>query len=136
MTTMKERIRAAGKWLLRNWAQWPTIFVIVQGIISGIAKLDFTRAKLWMIDHPLSSSVLVTTVVVILGSAVSYWKMHAIKSYASVEVLVGALLSFNSASHLAPEFNFSGLLGILSAVYVAARGFNNLSSARLVAPAS
>jgi hypothetical protein len=133
MATKKERARAFGKWLLGNSPQWPLAFFVLQGIISEVGKLNLTDSKIWMMSHAFSASLIITILVVSLGALVSYWKIHALKSYASVEVLVGALLGFNSASHLSPEFNFSGLLGILSAVYVVARGFNNVSSARMAA---
>jgi len=100
------------------------LLLIVEVLLSAA---DVKRS---IIAHPVLAAVALTIIVVVLGASISYWKLRRLKSYAATEIIVGAVLGFNSAYRMpANNFRFSEILGLLSAVYVVARGFNNLASA-------
>src|SRR5437867_2400425 len=79
----------------------------------------------WLLKHPGIIALVLAIVALIFGAVASYWKQHAQRSYGTAEITFGALLSYNAALHLSPNFEFSKLFAIGTAIYVIARGFNN-----------
>ena len=109
------------------------LYFALQIILGLVQRIHFQWLRTATTNHPISVAVTFTGLVVGLGALASYWKRKALRSYALMEVMFGALLGFNVLLHLAPDFGFAKLFAVASAIYVIARGFNNLSDARLAA---
>jgi hypothetical protein len=113
------------------------LFPVLTQIAIEEAPHVFTRFKPYilplregLLKHSGTVALVLAMVALILGALASYWKQRGQRSYGMAEVAFGALLSYNAVLHLSPNFEFSKLFAIGTAIYVIARGFNNLSDAR------
>jgi hypothetical protein len=120
---------AESPWTRRCFTKYLKVFVYA--FLSSLLPLYiFAKIrgglKALVQEAPMFMAVSVTITAMILGLLASYWKRHAQGSYGAFEALFGVLLSFSLLLRLAPGFELVKLFGIGSAVYVIARGFNNL----------
>lgn len=90
--------------------------------------------KIFYTNHPIIAALLFTIVALMVGLSASLWKKHSIKTYAAGEIIFGCSVAFSVLKTLAPQFDFSKLFAIGSAIYVISRGFNNLSDANKKVP--
>lgn len=130
------RAEDAVLWVLEQW-DWKN-FLIILGIAAAgtagyrVGSLGYTLDDLkpWFSRHPLATALAFSALAFLLGSLASYWKRHAQASYGISEVAFGLAFAFNVLLNIASHFDFSRIFAVGSAVYVIARGLNNLSDAR------
>ncbi len=131
-TTIVEALRRLKKWLLRY-----ENFVLIN-CIAAIAAIvgwnihyvyRYVNLKHVIAGHPAVFALVLAVTGMLFGSLVSDWKHRALRSYAITEIAFGSAFIFNVAVRIAPDFDFSKMLAVGSAVYVIARGFNNLTEA-------
>jgi hypothetical protein len=84
------------------------------------------KLKDGLLRHPAIIALFLAIIAIALGLLTSLWKRKAQGSYGMAEIVFGALLSYNAALHLAPNFEFAKLFAVGTAIYVIARGFNNI----------
>jgi hypothetical protein len=100
--------------------------LLLVGLVAAIKSMPELVA--WFARHPRIAALSATLLAIFLGAAASYWKRKNWKSYSIMEIAFGAAVTLNVALSVG-GYSSAKLIAICSAVYVIARGFNNLSDA-------
>jgi hypothetical protein len=124
-------------------AQILRVLVAVAGLQSAFKTVHFaitwTGIKTWFVAHPKTSTAFMVVGVMIVGFVISRFKQRNQQLYGLVEIAFGAVVTYNTLMLLRPGFDYSRALGVGTAMYIIARGFNNIADARkaaLAAPAA
>jgi len=109
--------------------------ILSQSFLAELRTLEpfislLQQLKNGLLQHPGIVAACLALSAIILGGFISLWKQRAQTSYGMAEIVFGALLSYNSIVKLSPNFEFAKLFAVGTAIYVIARGFNNVRDAR------
>jgi|SRR5579864_183454 len=125
-----------------DWIRWLNTFenliaVLVAALFSALSRTHAFRKILvyvqsilpTLLHHPRLLASGLTALALMTGFGASYWKQKAQITYGVSEVAFGAVLSFNVLLSISSTFTPAKMLALGSAVYVIARGFNNIADA-------
>lgn len=115
---------------LQAWALGLSVVPVLVGKLIDEKLISFGYIKTMFLTYPFRMSLIFTVFATGLGIAASLWKRRSLKTYAVAEIAFGNTFVFSVFKSLPPDFAFSKLFAIGSAVYVIARGFNNLADVK------
>jgi hypothetical protein len=106
--------------------KFPWIFTFLLGVIASENLVALTAAVLSSLPGKYLNWLALA--VLPIGYGAHYFKKLNQLVYGTVEILVGAATALGSTAR--PEFHSAQGLTIIGAIYIVARGFNNISEAR------
>jgi len=104
--------------------------VIIVDLIRRLYQRGYSSGDLVFVDqHPIVATILLTLFSFVLGGLASYWKGKHQSSYGSGEVLFGLCMAANFSWGMASKPDPVGIFKLFTAMYLISRGLNNLMEA-------
>lgn len=104
--------------------------VIIVDLIRRVYQKGYSSGDLVFVDqHPILATILLTVFSFVLGGLASYWKGKHQSSYGSGEVLFGLCMAANFSWGMASAPDPVGVFKLFTAMYLISRGLNNVMEA-------